>query len=133
MSRKSWATLALALACLAGSQLEAGNRWAKAAAWNRCPPHPQGPCALPYDDQEKTFICMSRPIPPDWVVVGVKHMVNCNGLGNNAWVIHRLDHQPGAEMLICGNQAIPNGWAVVAEEHTIYCGHGVNAVRIRKM
>jgi hypothetical protein len=111
--------------------LEAGRRFYYRAI--STPAHPHTSWTLPYNDQTKAIICMNRPIPPQWVVVGVRHAVNCNGLFDNAWIIQRLPNYPGAELVICKCQPVPPGWGVVAEERTIYCGHGVNGLRIRKL
>ena len=88
---------------------------------------------LPYDDHQKMIICTNRSIPPNWVVVGVRHSVSCNGLGNNSWIIQRLPVSPGAEIIICGNQPVPPGFEVIEQVKSAYCGHGVGGIRIRKM
>lgn len=115
-----------------GTFAEAGHRWTRGAYWAYPFPY-QGALAVPYNDQEKQVICINRPVPPGWVVVGLRHAVNCNGLGNNAWTIQKLPSAPGSEMIICCNQDVPPGWAVVSEVHTVHCGHGVNGLRIRKL
>jgi hypothetical protein len=89
--------------------------------------------ALPYDDRTKAIICTDRPIPPNWVIVGVRNTPGCNGLCNNSWVIQRLPNYPGAEIVICNMQPIPPGWAVVENVKSCYCGHKVDGIRIRKM
>lgn len=78
------------------------------------------------------IICNNRPIPPNWIIVGVRHAANCNGLGNNAWVIQKLPSTPGMDMIICGNQPVPPGWVIIERVHTDYCGHGTSGLRIRK-
>ncbi|WP_437230260.1 hypothetical protein SH661x_001867 [Planctomicrobium sp. SH661] len=93
----------------------------------------QSKCVLPYDDQTKAIICTNRSIPPNWVIVGVRHTPGCNGLANNSWVIQRLPNYPGADLVICACQPIPPGWAVVEEVKDCYCGKGIHGVRIRKM
>ncbi|HWL10059.1 MAG TPA: hypothetical protein VNQ76_16760 [Planctomicrobium sp.] len=87
---------------------------------------------LPYNDHTKMIICNNRPIPPNWIIVGVRHAANCNGLGNNAWVIQKLPSTPGMDMIICGNQPVPPGWVIIERVHTDYCGHGTSGLRIRK-
>jgi len=94
---------------------------------------PQAKHALPYDDQTKAIICTNRPIPPNWVIVGVRHSPGCNGLANNSWVIQRLPNYPGADIVICSTQPVPPGWAVVEEVKNCYCGKGNHGIRIRKM
>jgi len=91
------------------------------------------PLNLPYEDHTKAIICTNRSIPPNWVIVGVRHSPGCNGLANNSWVIQRLPNYPGADIVICSCQPIPPGWAVVEEVKSCYCGHKVHGVRIRKM
>ncbi|WP_437184952.1 hypothetical protein SH668x_002042 [Planctomicrobium sp. SH668] len=89
--------------------------------------------AVPYDDQTKALICTNRSVPPNWVIVGIRHCVNCNGLGRNAWIIQRLPNYPGADLIICSCQPVPPGWAVVEEMKSHYCGPGMWGVRIRKI
>lgn len=128
--------LIIAACCLAAgwscfSSVQAGGRWRATPVAS--PIKPIKACNLPYDDQTKAIICTNRPVPPNWVIVGVRHSPGCNGLANNSWVIQRLPNYPGADIVICGCQPIPPGWAIVEEVKSCYCGHGVNGIRIRKM
>ncbi|SFJ38377.1 hypothetical protein [Planctomicrobium piriforme] len=133
MRQQPMAILILSLLIFAlGQNAMAGPR-ARAAGYPGYPPKKAiGAWTLPYNDQEKMFICMNRPVPPNWIIVGVRHNVNCNGLGTNAWIIERLPNYPGADIIICANQPVPPGWVVIETVHTAYCGHGVNGLRIRK-
>jgi|GEM_PF-2131603 len=110
---------------------EAGGRWRRVSSPGAGPAI--GKWTLPYNDQTKAIICTNRPVPPNWIIVGVRHSPACNGLGENSWVIQRLPNYPGADMIICGNQPVPPGWVVVETVHTAYCGHGVQGLRIRKV
>ncbi len=131
MRRFSASVMLFLLLVVGGTaEVQAGGK-----GWNYQLPagRPIRPRVLPYDDQMKAVICTNRPVPPNWIIVGIQNSPACNGLGKNAWVIQRLPNYPGADMIICGNQPIPPGWAAVESVRTVYCGHGVNGIRIRKM
>lgn len=123
--------LCLASGILSSSILTAGSRGKLLEAPG--PIKNIRPCNLPYDDQTKAIICTNRSVPPNWVIVGLRHSPGCNGLSNNSWVIQRLPNYPGAEIVICSSQPIPPGWGVVEVVKSCYCGHGQGGIRIRKM
>lgn len=115
------------------SSISAVQAGGKRAAWPSSLIKPQAAFNLPYDDQNKAIICTNRPIPPNWVIVGVRHSPGCNGLANNSWVIQRLPDFPGAEVVMCSCQPLPPGWVMIEEVKSCYCGHGMHGIRIRKI
>ncbi|WP_437204681.1 hypothetical protein [Planctomicrobium sp. SH664] len=101
-----------------------------------CPPAPV-PCRASYDERDATWVCMNRPVPPGFVVVGRKHSVGCNGLGYNAWIIQKPSPFAGAEMTICSDQPVPPGWTVIGTEKSVFCpdkhNKDGNSLRIKKL
>jgi hypothetical protein len=52
-------------------------------------------------------ICVGRPVPEGWVIIGSYHNPACDGGGDNALIIKR----PGRREVVCGDSPIPEGYA----------------------